>query len=177
MIYDMITDILSRKELRRGVLYALFLLAALAVQNVLFAQVKVFGIRPMPMPLAVVAVGLFEGGLFGGVFGLFAGIFCDAAFIESLPAFTVVYSLIGFFTGLSADFAMNRRFFPYLLLCVAALILTVAAQMFRFLVFTDTDPQFVLTVAGIQTALSLPFAPAAYLPCKALGRGRRNLLL
>ena len=168
----MIFDIINWKKLRHGVLYAVYLLAALAVQNVLLSGVKVFGVRPLPIPVAVVAAGLFEGGVWGGVFGLFAGVFCDAVFTESRVVFTVVFSLLGFFSGLFADYSLNRRFFPYFIISFAALLVTAAVQMFRFLVFSESDPAMILTVAGLQTVLSLPFTLPAYFPCRALGRGR-----
>ena len=168
----MFFDIINWKKMRRGVLYAVYLLASLAVQNVLLSNVKISGVHPLPMPVAVVAVGLFEGGVWGGVFGLFAGVFCDAVFTESGVAFTIVFSLLGFFSGLLADYSLNRRFFPYFIISFAALLITAAVQMFRFLMFPEPDITTILTVAGIQTALSLPFTLPAYFPCKALGRGR-----
>ncbi|MCL1829146.1 MAG: hypothetical protein FWG32_06590 [Oscillospiraceae bacterium] len=170
----MISDLINWKKMRRGTLYAVYLLAALAIQNILLSNVKVYGVHPMPIPVAVVAAGLFEGGIPGGVFGLFAGMFCDAVFTESGAVFTVLFSLIGFFSGLMADYALNRRFFTYFFISLGALIITAAAQMFRFLVFTETDPAVLMNVAGIQAALSLPFVLPAYFPCKALGRSRNG---
>ena len=57
---------------RRGVLYALYLIGALLVQNVILSHVALFGVRAMFLPALVVAAALFEGGWGGGLFGLAA---------------------------------------------------------------------------------------------------------
>ena len=53
---------------RRGVLYALYLIGALLVQNVILSHVALFGVRAMFLPALVVAAALFEGGWGGGLF-------------------------------------------------------------------------------------------------------------
>lgn len=44
---------------RRGVLYALYLIGALLVQNVILSHVALFGVRAMFLPALVVAAALF----------------------------------------------------------------------------------------------------------------------
>ena len=73
---DMKLDELWLKT-RRGVLYALYLIGALLVQNVILSHVALFGVRAMFLPALVVAAALFEGGWGGGLFGLAAGILSD----------------------------------------------------------------------------------------------------
>ena len=65
---DMKLDELWLKT-RRGVLYALYLIGALLVQNVILSHVALFGVRAMFLPALVVAAALFEGGWGGGLFG------------------------------------------------------------------------------------------------------------
>ena len=48
----------------------------LLLQNTVFAHIALFGVHAMFVPAVVVAVGVFEGGTWGAVFGLIAGYFC-----------------------------------------------------------------------------------------------------
>ena len=60
------------ERIRRGVLYGLYLLGFLLLQNVVFSHIAPLGVRAMFMPALVAAVALFEGGYRGGLFGLIA---------------------------------------------------------------------------------------------------------
>jgi hypothetical protein len=165
-------DFIDLDKLRRGILYAALLLLFLGFQDLLFSRVAVLGVRSMFVPALVVAVGLFEGGVWGGVFGLFAGLLGDWSFAENTVLFTVLYPMLGFFTGVLAQFLVNRRFFSYFLLSLAALALTAFCQMFRLLLVSGAHYAALLQTAGLQTLWSLPFTAPAYLACKALNRHR-----
>ena len=49
-------------SVRRTVLYGLYLLAFLVLQNVIFSHIAPLGVRAMFLPALVVAVAMFEGG-------------------------------------------------------------------------------------------------------------------
>ena len=99
---------------RRGALYAMLLVLFLLLQEAVFIHVAPFGVRAMFLPALVVAVGLFEGGWQGGVFGLAAGVLSDLCGTGIHVLFTVLYPLMGFAMGFLADFLVNRRFYVYL---------------------------------------------------------------
>ena len=82
---DLKLDVFWQRS-RRGVLYALYRLGALVLQNVIFSHIAPLGVRAMFMPALVVAVALFEGGGTGGYFGLAAGIVCDLFFFHTIAA-------------------------------------------------------------------------------------------
>ena len=65
-------------------------------------------------------------------------------------------------------FFVNRRFFSFFFVSLAALVLTAVCQMFKFIALTDTNLVPVLITAGLQTLWSLPFAFAIYYPCRAV---------
>ena len=108
------------ERIRRGVLYGLYLLGFLLLQNVVFSHIAPLGVRAMFMPALVAAVALFEGGHRGGLFGLAAGIACDMFFFGQRVLFTVLFPVMAFGIGLLADFYLNRRFFTYAILGVLA---------------------------------------------------------
>ena len=120
---------------RRTVLYGLYLLAFLMLQNVIFNHIAPFGVRAMFLPALVVAVAVFEGGTVGGLFGLAAGIVGDLFFSGQSVLFTVLFPCIGFAAGLLVDFYLNRRLLTFVILGVAALLLSAFAQMFPLLVY------------------------------------------
>ncbi len=162
---DLKLDVFWQRS-RRGVLYALYLLAALLLQNVIFSHIAPLGVRAMFMPALVVAVALFEGGSRGGWFGLAAGIACDLFFDGQSVLFTVLFPLIGFVVGLLADFYLNRRFFSYAVLALAALFLAAFAQMFPLLVYRGQGSWLLWRNAVLQTLWSVPFIWPSYYICK-----------
>ena len=153
-------------DIQRGVLYGLYLLAFLLLQNVIFSHIAPLGVRAMFMPALVVAVALFEGGRVGGLFGLTAGIVCDLFFSSQTVLFTVLFPVIGFTVGFLVDFFLNRRFFAYAVMAVAALFLSAFAQMFGLLVYKGQNSFALWWTALLQTLWSVPFIFPAYYVCK-----------
>ncbi|MBR6113550.1 MAG: rod shape-determining protein MreD [Oscillospiraceae bacterium] len=154
------------KKIRRGVLYMLYLLGFLLLQNVIFSHISPLGVRAMFMPALVVAVALFEGGSVGGYFGLAAGIVCDLYFAGQSVLFTVLFPVMGFTVGLLTDFYLNRRFFSYAVLAVLALFISAFAQMFALLFYYGQSSWALWRSAILQTLWSIPFIFPAYYICK-----------
>lgn len=151
---------------RRAVLYFLYLLGFLVLQNVIFSHIAPLGVRAMFMPALVVAVALFEGGWRGGLFGLAAGILCDLFLAGQTVLFTILFPVMGFAVGLLGDFYLNRRFFSYAVMAVLALLLSAFAQMFSLLVYRGQSPLALWGTALLQTLWSVPFIYPAYYICK-----------
>ena len=162
---DLKLDVFWQRS-RRGVLYALYLLGALVLQNVIFSHIAPLGVRAMFMPALVVAVALFEGGYRGGLFGLAAGIVCDLFFYSQTVLFTVLFPVMGFAVGLLGDFFVNRRFFTYAVLAVISLFAAAFAQMFSLLVYHGQGSWALWRSAILQTLWSVPFIWPAYHICR-----------
>ena len=170
----MLYDLIDLSKLRRAILYALLLAALLILQDLVLSHITVLGVRALFVPAAIVAIGLFDGGLWGGLVGLAAGFFCDMGFAEHVVLFTLLLAAIGFFSGVLGQFLFHRGFFSYAVLCVAALAVVTFCQMFRFLFFVDTDVAAVWRTGLIQFLWSLPWAMLVYIPCKSIA-GRETL--
>ena len=164
----MIFDLINLDKLRRGILYAAILFGVLMVQNLLLARLPLFGVRPLFVPALMVAVGMFEGGLWGGVLGLIAGFFCDMDYAENLVLFTILFPRLGFGTGLLTERTVNRRFFSYCILCLAALRVTALFQAFEPVLFHGAGLFPALRVVLIQTLWSMPFSLPLYFIAKSL---------
>lgn len=168
----MLLDLINFEKLKRALLYFAVVLVVLAVQTLLFARLRPLGAAPMFVPAVVTAIALFEGGVWGAMFGLVTGILCGLHYGDGLVMFAVLFAAIGFFAGMLAEFVMNRRFFSYFALTVAAFVLTAFCQMFRPLFFLDAAPLAVLRTGLFQVLWSLPFPFLIYFPVKNIGKRR-----
>jgi len=144
------------------------MLAAHMAQGLILSHVTIAGVRPMFLPAVAVAIGVFEGGAWGGMFGLLSGLMLDAAFAETTVLFTVLFTIIGYGSGMMAFFFINKKFFSYLCVSFAALLITAAAQAVRPVVFLDASASDAAFVAVMQALLSLPCAAVVYFPVKSL---------
>lgn len=158
-----VRDYLSRVKVRRVLKYALYLFLALLMQNMLFTQLRIAGVCPMILPAAAVAVGMFEGPIWGAVLSLILGLFADMAFVENMILFTVLFPAISFATGFFSTFFINRRFFAFMGAAFLGLLVTALVQMLH-IVALDTFSPVMFRVVLLQTLWSLPFAVPAYLP-------------
>lgn len=167
----MLWDLVNLDKLRRGIIYAVYILLVLMIQNAVLSKIVLFGAKAMIVPAAAVAIGMFEGGVWGALFGLAAGLLSDKAFGYT-ALFTALLPVIGFFSGVLSRYFVNKRFFAYMFVSLAAFILTALCQLFPLWVFMGQDAGALFRTAAIQVLLSVPLAIPLYFPCKAIGRRR-----
>ena len=125
----MLKEIWSKINPRRVLLYALYMFLALVLQTMVLTYIRPLGVCPFVLPAAAVAVGMFEGGTWGAVFGLVLGIFTDMVFVESTVTFTLLFPALAFATGFVSQFFINRRFPGFMLAAAGALLITALVQM------------------------------------------------
>ena len=167
----MLLDLIDLSKLRRSIAYGLMLVVLFVLQDMVLVRIPVLGVRPMLVPSAVVAVGLFEGGLWGGMVGLVAGIFSDIAYANSVALFTVLLRKYMLHKGLVSFIALSLLTLAVIALC----------QMFPFLFFLDEDVRaFRAALLGsggdwpvwrtglIQVLYSLILGMIVYVPCKLI---------
>lgn len=149
--------------IKRILQYMLYMFLALVMQNMLFTQIRPFGVCPMVLPAVCAAVGMFQGSTIGAAFSLVMGIFADMAFVENTLLFTLLFPALAFFAGFVCQFFVNRRFFAYMGLAFAASLITAIAQMLSTAVRDAASISMISTVV-LQTVWSLPPAVLAYFP-------------
>lgn len=177
----MLLDLIDLSKLRRAIVYGLVLLVSFALQDLILSRLPVFGVRPLLIPSVVVAVALFEGGLWGGFVGLTAGFFADMGYSDHVVLFTVLLAAAGFFIGTLGKYMLQKGFVSYLVMALAVLAAAAFCQMFRFVFFLDEDARAFHTLylgysgawpavqtAVVQTLWSLVWAVPAYFPCKLI---------
>ncbi len=165
----MIFDLIDLAKLRRAFVYALLLLVLFLLQNVLFANLAIAGVRAMFVPISVVCVALFEGGVWGALYGLAAGFFLDMGMPDSTVLFLILLPVIGFFCGALCHYVLRRGFLTALVLSAGTLLLTALCQMFPFL-FSGTKVWAVIGTGLLQVLWSLPFILIIYYPCRAIAQ-------
>lgn len=159
----MLKEYINRKNIRRALYYGLYMLVVLIIQDMFFTNIRPFGVCPLFMPAAAIAVGMFEGGAYGAVFGLVMGVFADMAYTENVVMFTIVFPALAFATGFVSRFFINRRFFAYMGAALVGLLLTSLVQSMKVTLIDNFS--FELLGTGIlQSLLGLPMAALLYLP-------------
>lgn len=164
----MLRDLINREKIRRAVLYLLYIFAAQFLQDTLFSALAIFGVKMFFMPAAVVAIGAFEGGVWGAALGLVSGFLCDVSY-GNVALFTVLFPVLGFFAGVFSRWFVNASLFAYMIMSLAAFLVTAFFQMLA-LALAGNSLLPMLRTAIIQSLWSLPMAAVLYFPCRAIGR-------
>ena len=155
-------DLFDLRKLRRLVLYLLCVLLSVWLQTMVLSRVEILGAKPFFLPVLAVAIGLWDGGVWGGALGLVLGAYFDLCSAGSAVECMLLCTLFGFFTGLLGDFFLNRRFPAYLILAGAALVVTALVQALPLWIFRGTSPELLFPVALLQALWGLPFAVPVY---------------
>lgn len=151
----MLQELIDRKKLYKTLVYFLFMLLALFIQIVILPGVKIAGVRPFILPAAAVAVGMFEGGTWGAIFGMFLGFFGDMGFAENTVLFTISFALIGFAAGFVSDYLLSRNIPAFAASCFCATLFVSVLQMILPLIRGSSFGSLLLT-ALLQTLWALP---------------------
>ena len=151
------------EHLRSALRLALLLLVFHLLQTTVFARFRPWSVVPLPLPLLAVAAGLCGGGLWGGCCGLFAGILCDNSLGDSSLLFTVLLTVLGFFSGFLGEFVMARGFPSFLVLGLASLVLCTGLQAVLFAMLIPSPWELLLHTGLKQLLITLPFLIPVYL--------------
>ena len=162
-------DFLDRINFGKVARYAVYLLLCLILQNIIFTKLRLLDVCPLVLPAVAVAMGMFEGPVWGALFSLLLGIFADMAFIENTVFFTLVFPCISFAAAFVSNFFINRRFFAYMGAATIGLLVTAGLQLLKTAA-SDSFSTIMLTTAILQTLWSLPFAALVYFPPAQLSR-------
>lgn len=160
----MVNQLFDWKKIRVVLEYAVYIVLAMILQSLLFARLSIFGVKGFILPAAVVAVGMYRGGVRGTVFGLVLGIFADLSFPETTILFTLLFPIMGFAFGLAADFFINKSFFAFMVFTVLALLVTAIMQLLSASIISGAEFFPGLLTAVLQTIISIIPSALLYLP-------------
>lgn len=162
----MLNRLIDMGKMRVFLEYAVYLLLAMLLQSLLFSRLSIFGVKGFVLPAAAVAAGMFLGGVRGAVFGICLGLFTDLSFTDSTFMYTLVFSILGFGAGFASEFYINKSFFVFMVMSVAAVLLTGLVQLLSAVIFSGAELLPGLLTVLLQTVLSIPPVMLLYLPFK-----------
>ena len=162
----MLNRLIDLGKMRVFLEYAVYLLLAMLLQSLLFSRLSIFGVKGFILPAAAVAAGMFLGGVRGAVFGICLGLFTDLSFTDSTFMYTLVFSILGFGAGFASEFYINKSFFVFTVMSIAAVLLTGLVQFLSAAIFSGAELLPGLTTVLLQTVLSIPPVMLLYLPFK-----------
>lgn len=155
---------LEWKKVRKFLEYAVYLVLTLLLQGILFSRIDILGAKGLLMPAAVVGAGMYLGGVRGAVFGIFMGLFTDMAFSDTTVMFTILFPIIGFFSGFSAEFYIKKNFATFMVLSTVAGLITCLVQMMAAVIGHGAEFFPALLTAFLQTLVSIIPMALLYLP-------------
>ena len=111
--------------MRRLLLLAVVLVVAVLVQSTVLARLRLAGVRPDLLVLAVVSVAVASDPVTGAVFGFVAGLVADLLFDLPVGVSALVYTAVGFAVGSVRVYVTSHHPLVHLVLAAAASLASV----------------------------------------------------
>lgn len=146
----------------KWLVYGVALLPVLILEVYVLGRFPLFGVRPMLLVVATVAVAVLEGSAAGGGFGLFVGVLCDALYHGQSGGWTLGIPLIGIAAGVTAQYLVRQNLVGCLLCSVGALLVLDAIRVVLRLFLGVAPLGELLRVALPEIAWSLAFVFPIY---------------
>ena len=148
--------------MRRLLVLAGVLVVAVLVQSTVLARLRLAGVRPDLLVLAVVSVAVATDPTTGAVFGFVAGLVADLLFDLPVGVSALVYTAVGFAVGTVRVYVTSHRPLVHLALAGAASLASVWCCGLLLRVF-DLSSWATVTRAGPLVALyNLLLTPFVY---------------
>lgn len=113
-------------------MYALAYLAVFFVKNSIFNRIPIYGALPELAPLAVAAVGCFEGSLGGAAYGVAVGLFCSAVYYRGGTMMIPICTLIGMLSGLTTKRQIGKNFLGVCLCGIMSVLVLEGGRVFYY---------------------------------------------
>ena len=154
---------MTRQEfLKKWLIYGLVLLLTALLQRQLFGRLRLLGVTPVLLPLAVMALASLEGAAGGAGYGIAAGVV--SMYLDGSSAWAVLLlCLCGAIAGLLAQHVLSRSFFGYLLCCLGTMTLRGAWLVLSRWYRGMAPPAVLLGVAGPELLCTMLISPLIYL--------------
>jgi rod shape-determining protein MreD len=147
---------------RRLLALGVVLVVAVLVQSTVLARLRLAGVRPDLLVLAVVSVAVVTDPTTGAVFGFVAGLVADLLFDLPVGVSALVYTAVGFAVGTVRVYVTSHRPLVHLVLAGAASLASVWCCGLLLRVF-DLSSWAAVTRAGPLVALyNLLLTPFVY---------------
>ncbi len=150
------------RTLIKLLMFVPYLIILYVLQAMLLPHVKLFGVKPLILPLAVSGVALFGGHVAGCGMGLCAGILCDLAFNQPTAEFTIILTITGFILGVLSDVVLVQSYPSYFLCSLCALVICGVCEIFPIAFFQEVPVYPLLRTVLYQTLYSMFYTVPFY---------------
>ncbi|MGE4275583.1 MAG: rod shape-determining protein MreD [Lawsonibacter sp.] len=152
-----------RNLIHKWLIYSLGLLPVWLLDAYILPRYPLWGITPMLLPSAVVAVSVLEGAYAGTGFGLGVGLLWELAYPGGFGGLVIAMALVGTATGWAAQYALSQSL-PGCLLCTAGVLAVLdGLRVARGLITETAGLPALLQIAVPECLLSLAWTPVVYL--------------
>lgn len=160
----------TQDQVCKWLCYALGVFPVWLAETQILNRIPLFGVIPVLLPLAAVAVALWEGAKRGAVFGLCLGMVADAVYPGMPGGMTAGLCALGLVAGAVSQYGVRQTFVGYLL-CAGMGMGLLELGRIAFCLLTRLGPlPAVAFVAAKEGLWSLCFTPAIYLIFKLVHR-------
>lgn len=146
------------------------LLLAYILQDMIFPRLQIAGTVPLVLPLAAVAVAMFEGSIRGGLFGLAAGILCDASLGRPAVLFTIALTACALLVGILGETVLARGFPSYLVCAACTLLVCCVLQALPLLIYAGAAFSALAATGLMQILYSMLLCLPVYWMARSLNR-------
>jgi rod shape-determining protein MreD len=150
--------------IRRVLALAAVVLVALLLESTVLAPVRVGGVGPDLLVVAVVAVGLASGAVSGALFGFWAGLLADLLLDLPVGVSALVYTVVGYTVGtLRAYMVSGSAMMPAMLSAAASVASALLSGLIlRLLDFSGFTWVFLARSAALAAMFNLLVTPVVY---------------
>jgi rod shape-determining protein MreD len=153
---------------RRVLALAAVLVVAVLVQSTVLAELRLAGVRPDLLVLAVVAVAMATDAGTGAVFGFVTGLVADLLFDLPVGVSALVYTAVGFAVGTVRVYVTSHRPLVHLALAGAASLASVWCSGLLLRVFDLSSWEAVIRSGPLVAGYNLLLTPFVYPVVRAL---------
>lgn len=154
--------------MRRTLLLAAVIAVSLVLESTLLAHLRVGGVRPDLLVIAVIAVAMVNGPVTAAVFGFAAGLVADLLFANHVGVSALVYTVVGFGMGVGRAWITSSSTLLHLLLAGAASFASVWLAGLVLRLFDLSSWDFLVRAAPLVALYNLLLTPLVYPPVRAL---------
>ena len=148
--------------MRRLLALTVVLVVAVLVQSTVLARLRLAGVRPDLLVLAVVSVAVATDATTGAVFGFVAGLVADLLFDLPVGVSALVYTAVGFTVGTVRVYVTSHRPLVHLALAGAASLASVWCCGLLLRVFDLSSWAAVARAGPLVAVYNLLLTPFVY---------------
>ena len=146
-----------------GLRLALMALVVVLIQTAAFTQLSLLGAHPDLAPLVVASVGLLAGPVAGALMGFGVGLLTDMALLQTLGISSLVYVIVGHYSGMMRDSARDPQatLLPLAAGAAGTFVALTVFSLLQFLLGVEAPVSFelvrqIISTVLINTLLALP---------------------